>query len=138
MQLNFLSGFFVASPVTDSEGFAIVKLPDYFETLNSDFTYQLTVMGVFAQAIVHDKISNNEFVIRSSVPGVEVSWQVTGVRKDPYANENRIVTEVEKEEYNKGYYLHPKAYGKSDEQGIPSQDIRRANEISKIRDNQNK
>jgi hypothetical protein len=42
---------------------------------------------------------------------VKVSWQVTGVRKDPYANANRIKDVVEKSPEEKGYYLHPQLYG---------------------------
>jgi hypothetical protein len=65
---------------TDRHGLATVTLPDYFEALNGDFRYQLTVIGQFAQAIVARKIASNHFVIRTSKPNVEVSWQVTGIR----------------------------------------------------------
>jgi len=42
--LNVYSG-----PVTtDGNGEAHVSLPSYFEALNEDFRYQLTVMGQFA------------------------------------------------------------------------------------------
>jgi len=51
-------------------------------------------------------------VIQSDLPHVKVSWQITGVRQDPYANEHRIQVEVEKEDYNKGRYLHPEAWAK--------------------------
>ena len=37
---------------TDAHGDAVVELPEWFETLNRDFRYQLTVIGQFAQAIV--------------------------------------------------------------------------------------
>src|SRR5262249_19043693 len=37
---------------TDENGDAVVALPDYFEALNKDFRYQLTVIGQFAQAVV--------------------------------------------------------------------------------------
>ena len=40
---------------TDANGDATVILPDYFEALNRDFLYQLTVIGQFAQAIVKDR-----------------------------------------------------------------------------------
>ena len=35
--------------VTDKRGMATVVLPEYFEALNSDFRYQLTVIGRFAR-----------------------------------------------------------------------------------------
>ena len=83
---------------TDERGEAVVTLPDYFDALNRDFRYQLTVIGQFAQAIVGEEIKGNSFVIRTDKPGVKVSWQVTGIRKDKFANENRIQVEVEKTE----------------------------------------
>jgi hypothetical protein len=38
--------------MTDRRGLAVVILPNYFEALNRDFRYQLTVIGQFAQALV--------------------------------------------------------------------------------------
>ena len=98
---------------TDAQGFATVTMPDYFEASNKDFRYQLTVIGQFAQAIVKEKINGNKFIIQTNTPNVEVSWQVTGVRNDPYAQKNRIQPVVDKDAENKGKYLHPEAYGKS-------------------------
>lgn len=103
---------------TNASGVAIVTLPSYFEALNKDFRYQLTVMGTFAQAIVAEKVSGNQFTIKTDKPNVEVSWQVTGIRKDKFAEANRVVPEVEKEEQNKGHYLHAKEYGKPFEKSI--------------------
>lgn len=125
---KFLIHSFVESPdmmniyngniTTDAKGFATVTLPDYFDALNREFRYQLTVMGTFAQAIIKEKIAGNKFVIQTNQPNVEVSWQVTGVRKDPYANANRVVDVVEKSAEEKGKYLHPELYGKPSKLGI--------------------
>jgi len=103
---------------TDENGRAVVTLPDYFEALNRDFRYQLTAIGQFAQAIVADEIADHHFIIVTSVPNVKVSWQVTGVRRDAWAEKHRIKAEAEKPEQERGYYLHPEAYGKSEEKGI--------------------
>lgn len=103
---------------TNEKGFAVVELPEYFGTLNMDFRYQLTCFGVFSQAIVYEKINNNQFTIRTEKPNVEVSWQVTGIRKDPYAMENRIKVEVDKPENEKGYYLHYKEYNQPFEKSV--------------------
>jgi len=65
-------------------------------------------MGVFAQAIVKEKINNNTFIIQTNQPFVEVSWQVTSVRNDPYAKANRV--EAEKIKDVKGTYVHPELY----------------------------
>ncbi len=98
---------------TDANGEATVELPDYFNALNKDYRYQLTVMGTFAQAIIAQKVVNNKFVIKTNQPNVEVSWQVTGIRNDAYAQAHRVVPEVEKESFNKGKYLAPVELGKS-------------------------
>jgi hypothetical protein len=99
--------------VTDANGYVTVTLPDYFESLNKDFRYQLTVMGgTFAQAIVSKKVAGNKFQIRTNEPNTEVSWQVTGIRKDAYANAHRVQPVVEKEAENKGKYLNPVELGK--------------------------
>ncbi|MFO8129537.1 MAG: hypothetical protein R6T99_06510 [Bacteroidales bacterium] len=103
---------------TGARGYAEVTLPAYFESLNMDFRYQLTVIGEFAQAIVKEEISGSRFTIQTDKPNVKVSWQVTGIRKDPWAQANRIQTEVEKTDIEKGRYLHPELYGKSREMGL--------------------
>ncbi|MBI4917958.1 MAG: hypothetical protein HY825_19125 [Acidobacteria bacterium] len=104
--------------VTDALGEAIVELPAYFEALNRDFRYQLTVIGEFAQATVASKVADGRFVIRTDKPGVEVSWQVTGIRKDPWAEANRIVVEQDKPDAERGLYLHPAALGRPLERDV--------------------
>jgi hypothetical protein len=104
--------------VTGDDGRAWVRLPDYFEALNRDFRYQLTVLGQFAQAIVEQEIENGGFQIRTDKPGVKVSWQVTGIRKDPWAERNRIPTEEDKLPDDQGKYLHPELYGQPAEMGV--------------------
>lgn len=94
--------------VTDASGYVTVTLPDYFQALNKDYRYQLTVVGgTFAQAIVSKKVEGNKFQIRTNEPNTEVSWQVTGIRQDAYANAHRVQPEVDKEPANKGKYLNP-------------------------------
>ncbi|HET9531962.1 MAG TPA: hypothetical protein VFQ92_16500 [Blastocatellia bacterium] len=125
---KYLSHSFVESPdmmniyngniTTDQNGLATVELPDYFESLNRDFRYQLTVVGQFAQAIVAEEVKSNRFTIQTSAPGVKVSWQVTGIRQDAWANKNRIPVEEVKFERERGHYLHPEAFGKEEERGV--------------------
>jgi hypothetical protein len=103
---------------TDANGEAVVEMPDYFEALNRDFRYQLTVIGTFAQAMVAEKLKGNQFRIKTNAPNVEVSWQVTGVRQDAFANKNRIKVEVPKEGKERGKYLHPEAFNQPQERGI--------------------
>jgi hypothetical protein len=97
---------------TDAKGYATVEMPSWFEALNERFRYQLTVLDEgdgeeFVQAKVVRKIAGNRFTIRTSAPNVEVSWQVTGVRKDHYAKSNPLEVEGPKHEAVKGKLLHP-------------------------------
>jgi hypothetical protein len=125
---KYLSHSFVESPdmmniyngniVTDGNGEATVRLPVYFASLNRDCRYQLTVIGQFAQAIVAAKIRNNRFTIKTDKPNVEVSWQVTGIRQDPYAKAHPVIVEQPKPQNERGSYLHPELYGQNDEKGL--------------------
>jgi hypothetical protein len=128
---KFLLHSFVESPdmmniyngntVTDGSGYATIVMPDWFEALNMDFRYQLTVIGEFAQAIISKEIQNNTFEVRTDKPNVKVSWQVTGVRHDAFAEKNRMKVEEPKEGDEVGLYLHPYAFGLSSENGIDYQ-----------------
>jgi hypothetical protein len=121
---SYLQHSFVESPhmlnvysgnvVTDAKGYATVRLPRWFQALNKDFRYQLTPMGRRgwdARAGVWTKVKNNTFTIRTSKPKIEVSWQLTGVRHDPYANAHRIRVVVPKTGADAGKYAHPRLYG---------------------------
>jgi hypothetical protein len=99
--------------VTDKRGLAMVTLPDYFEALNRDFRYQLTVIGQFAQAIIVREVRDRRFTIKTSAPNVKVSWQVTGIRQDAFANQHRIPVEEIKQGNERGTYLYPEAFDKS-------------------------
>lgn len=95
---------------TDQEGYAEVALPSYFEALNMEFRYQLTSIGTFGQVIIKEEIENGRFMIQSETPKTKVSWQVTGIRKDNYAEANRVQVEVDKEPEAIGTYLHPEVW----------------------------
>jgi hypothetical protein len=109
--LNIYSG----NIVTNAKGEAVVTLPEWFETLNRDLRYQLTVIGTFAQAIVTEKVNHNRFTIRTNAPNVEVSWQVTGVRSDAVMLKHPFKAEEDKPERERGTYLNPDAYGQPEE-----------------------
>jgi hypothetical protein len=125
---KYLSHSFVESPdmmniyngnvVTNKRGLATIELPDWFEALNRDFRYQLTVIGQFAQAIVVKEVRNHQFTIKTSKPGVKVSWQVTGIRQDAYANAHRITVEEAKPPEEQGHYLHPELFGAGPEKSV--------------------
>jgi hypothetical protein len=83
-----------------------------------EFRYQLACIGGYSNIFISDEINNNQFKISGGSPNLKVSWQVTGIRKDPYAQQNRINVEVEKNSNEKGYYLHHKAYNQPESQSI--------------------
>ena len=64
--------------------------------------------------------NNNEsrFKIAGGTSGMKVSWQVTGIRKDPWANAHRIQVEEDKPDKERGYYIHPDLYGQPAENQI--------------------
>ncbi len=98
--------------ILDSKGEAWVELPDWFQALNKDNRYQLTPIGMPGPNLhIAEKISNNRFKIAGGISGMEVSWQVTGVRQDAYANAHRIQVEVEKQGKERGKLLHPVEHG---------------------------
>lgn len=112
---------YCGNAVLDDNGEAWVELPAWFEALNRDFHYQLTCIGGYAPVYVKQEIQGNRFKIAGGTQGLKVSWQVTGVRHDPYAEANRIPVEEEKPEEDRGYYLHPELYGqpKTKKVGLP-------------------
>jgi hypothetical protein len=119
---KYLQHSFVESPdmmdvyngnvTTNAKGFATVRLPAYFQALNRSFRYQLTSLSGLEEVAVARKIHDNRFVIQSQRPHAEVSWQVTGIRHDAYANAHRISVVLEKTAREQGRYLHPELYGK--------------------------
>jgi hypothetical protein len=99
--------------VLDADGSAFVQMPEWFETLNRDFRYQLTSIGrPQPNLYIADEIDGNMFRIAGGKPGAKVSWTVTGVRQDAFANRYRIPVEEEKPEMERGLYLHPEAFDK--------------------------
>jgi trimeric autotransporter adhesin len=102
----------------DAGGEAVIQMPEWFGALNRDFRYQLTCIGGFAPVYVAGELANNQFKIGGGREGMKISWQVTGIRQDAWANAHRTPVELEKPDREKGFYLHPELYGASQEQGI--------------------
>lgn len=97
--------------ILDATGSALVKLPLYFESVNTDFTYQLTPVGTpMPELHVAAEVSGNAFKIAGGQAGGKVSWMVTGIRSDPWMREHGRPAEQEKPAELKGSYVHPDAY----------------------------
>jgi hypothetical protein len=138
---KYLQHSFVESPdmmnvyngnvVLDESGEATVTLPDWFGALNRDYRYQLTAVGAPGPNLyIAEKVNANRFRIAGGPPGLEVSWMVTGIRQDPFANENRIQVEMEKPDGERGKYFSPTAYGLPEESGIGYVPVRNESETS--------
>ncbi|HET7283934.1 MAG TPA: hypothetical protein VFI70_04545 [Nitrososphaeraceae archaeon] len=133
--------------VLDDKGEAEIKLPDWFGILNKDFRYQLTAIGApgpnlyIAEEILdtittttkhdgshhdndgYDDSGDNDnnrsrFKITGGTSTMKVSWQVTGTRKDPWANAHRVQVEENKPVKERGHYIHPDLYGQPAENQI--------------------
>jgi hypothetical protein len=125
---KYLSHSFVESPdmmnvyngnvVLNDAGESVVEMPEWFEALNKDFRYQLTCIGGFAPVYVAQEVDGNQFKIAGGKAGLKVSWQVTGIRHDAYADANPMVVEEPKTGDERGKYLHPELYGLSGEYQI--------------------
>jgi hypothetical protein len=143
---KYLCHSFVESPdmknvydgvvVLDRKGKAEIELPDWFGAFNKDFRYQLTAIGApgpnlyiaeeiseatttkYSNSSSNNNNNNSRFKIAGGTSGMKVSWQVTGIRRDPWANANRIQIEEDKPDKERGYYLHPDLYGQPEEKGI--------------------
>jgi hypothetical protein len=123
----------------DDRGEAVIELPDWFGALNKDFRYQLTAIGApLPNLHISEEISdgattttnysrtrsnknknnNSRFKIAGGTSGMKVSWQVTGIRKDPWANAHRISVEEDKPAKERGYYIYPELYDQPEEKGI--------------------
>jgi hypothetical protein len=136
---KYLCHSFVESPdmknvydgvvVLGDKGEAEIELPDWFDALNKDFRYQLTAIGapgpnVYIAEEVCDTTTdyssnsngrsnnnNSHFKIVGGTSGMKVSWQVTGIRQDPWANAHRVQVEEDKPANERGYYMYPDLYG---------------------------
>src|SRR5882757_1171886 len=126
---KYLSHSFVESPdmmnvyngvaTTDSAGTATIELPRWFDTLNRDFRYQLTALDAAAPDLhVSKRMNGNQFSIAGARPGQDVSWMITGIRQDAWANDNRIPVEETKPKAERGKYLYPQGFGKPVSAGL--------------------
>lgn len=106
----------------DKNGEATIDLPNYFLALNKDFNYLGTPIGQPMPNLYLSKGVHRVFfgvfgrialTISGGAPNGRVSWQVTGVRHDPFIEANPIVPEVWKgpgQLYDRGQYQCPECY----------------------------
>lgn len=144
---RYLSHSFVESPdmknvydgvvVLGANGETDVVLPDWFETLNKEFRYQLTPINAPAPNLyIAEEIRNRSFKIAGGTSGLKVCWQVTGTRQDAWAKANPVIIEQDKSDNERGYYLHPEVQGYP--AGTSIEEVRFPDEIRQLRDMQKK
>jgi hypothetical protein len=107
--------------VLDANGEGVVTLPDYFEALNINVTYQLTAIGGAAPELhVQSEVdAAGQFKVAGGRGGMKVSWVVYGERNDPIMRQPGMRdVEIEKRGEARGRYLVPSLYGASDDARI--------------------
>ena len=110
----------------DAQGEATVELPEFFDSLNGDFRYLVTPIGAPEPNLyIAEEVLNNRFKIGGGAAGTKISWQVTGIRKDQWAQAYRNPVEREKPPEERGLYLHPELYGAGEERAIGRRQHRR-------------
>ena len=97
----------------DANGEANVDLPDYFASINVNYSHQSTAVGAaMPNLYVAEEVSNNTFKVAGGVTGKKVSWTVFANRNDEYvkANPERVKSEINKTGDLKGKYLDHKSW----------------------------
>ncbi len=108
--------------ILNNMGEAKVILPNYFMSININFSYVLTAIGSAAPNIyIKSEInSKGEFIIAGGNAGQKVSWVVYAERNDEHMKQtpgSRDVA-IEKSKSQKGKYIEPALYNQPQEKGI--------------------
>ncbi|MEM1422711.1 MAG: hypothetical protein AAGH64_01785 [Planctomycetota bacterium] len=108
--LNIYTG----NATLDASGNATVTLPDYFHTINTDVRYTLTPVGKpMPNLHIAKKVDDRAFTIAGGEPGMQVSWQITATRDDPYVKSKGHSDVLPKRPHQIGKYLQPELLGQS-------------------------
>jgi hypothetical protein len=121
MESDEVLNMYRGTATLDAAGQAVVQLPDYFHSINIDFSYQLTPIGAPAGTYIASEINAaGEFTIAGGAPGQKICWNVFAQRNDPYVQQNAAKTLVEsdKKAPDQGLYLMPELYNQPKEKGI--------------------
>jgi len=128
---KFLVHFCVESPevlnlyrgtiTLNAQGEAEVKLPNYFESINTNYSYNLTPVGASAPELyIKEEIKNGIFIIAGGKPNMKVSWVVYAERNDLYLQNNPQLrnNEPDKTDKYKDKYVFPEYYNQPKSKGI--------------------
>lgn len=96
----------------DERGAAVVTLPTWFNSLNTDICYQLTPLGAPAPELhIAEEVADGRFRIAGGRSRQRISWQITARRCDAWALANPQEVEIEKGGTDRGRYRHPELFG---------------------------
>ncbi|RLB39446.1 MAG: hypothetical protein DRH30_09875 [Deltaproteobacteria bacterium] len=105
--------------VLDEHGEARVDLPSWFAEVNTDLSYQLTPIGAPMPLLhVASELEGMHFRVAGGVAGEKVSWQLAGIRSDPWAQDHPHQTEAPKPADEKGTYIYPAGWGVGEEHSL--------------------
>lgn len=107
--------------VLDAYGNRDVELPSYFESININYSYQLTAIGIAMPELhISKELQNGIFRISGGVPGKKVSWIVIAQRHDEWIKHHpeSEVVELEKKPHERGKFLHPELNGETNEKSL--------------------
>lgn len=112
--------FYRGNVVLDANGNGTVQLPDYFTAINTNYSYTLTPIGAPSVTYIAEEINENgSFKIAGGNPNQKISWYVYAERNDVNVqNEFSTAVEVEKVGNQRGKYINPTAYGKTNADAI--------------------
>lgn len=120
LESNEVLNVYRGNVILDANGEAVVALPDYFEVINTNFSYNLTSIGSKSEVYIKDEIDNNQFKIAGGLPNQKISWQVYAERNDLYLQQfpEKREVEINKDSNDRGNYLMPELFNQSKEKGI--------------------
>ena len=121
IESNEILNLYRGTTTFNTDGKAVVTLPDYYDLININPSYQLTAVGAsMPNLFIEREIENGEFIIGGGIPNKKVSWVVTSERNDPYLQQNpeKRNMVLNKEGDRAGKYLKPELYNQPKEKGM--------------------
>lgn len=123
LESNEVLNVYRGNVILDANGEATVTLPNYFDKININFSYNLTSIGAKSDVFIKEEIINNQFKIAGGLPNQKISWQVYSERNDAYLQQfpEKREVEINKNSNDAGNYLMPELYNQPKEKGIYNQ-----------------
>lgn len=103
-----------------SDGSVAIRLPEYYDVINKNPSYQLTPIGGAMPGLhIKNEMVNGEFIIGGGIAGKKVSWELKAERNDPYMKQTPGARDVEiDKKERRGKYLMPELFSQPREKGF--------------------